>query len=76
MNDCGCDIVMVGGGIIGEEDIVYCPTHAAAPALLEALEAVKKFFGYTTEMPFELWAEAEDLEVIVDQALAAAKGGE
>ena len=39
-------------------------------SLVEALEATKKFFDYSPEMPFELLAEAEELQVIVKQALA------
>ena len=45
--DCGCNIMPCGceQGVYcpnGGYDIVYCPTHASAPALLEALEHLEK----------------------------------
>ena len=36
--DCGCQVrrEYVGGVIIGDDEIVRCPLHAAAPSLAEA----------------------------------------
>ena len=35
---CDCDILHLDGGILGEEVILYCPMHKAAPDMLAALE--------------------------------------
>ena len=43
--DCGCDIMPCGCEQLdcpnGGYDIVYCSTHAAAPAMLEALKLIR-----------------------------------
>ena len=59
---CGCRAVDVGEfgyEPFGELTILYCPTHAAAPALLAALERIRGEMG-----PVDY----------IDAAIAQAKG--
>ena len=68
VNTCGCDPICSfpsDSGCGYEGSIAYCPLHAAAPALLEALEAITKLPGFEPTESYGVQARA---------AIAQAKG--
>ncbi len=76
--DCGCGLRTVADSPIGHVgtptlgcDIVYCPVHAAAPELLEALKKVMENNPYhnTRVGLAEAWEEIQDVaQAAIDQA--------
>ena len=60
-----CDRIMVRGSSVVGGTAMECPLHAAAPILLEALEAVVE-----AEFGFGAWPE----ESVLRAAIAQAKG--
>ncbi len=66
--DCGCVIFSAGS-------FKFCPTHAAASTLLEALEAAGDLWGY---LPFDSGADIQEVAQRVAKlqraAILAAKG--
>ena len=66
---CGCKVSM-GYWWPQTYKLTYCPLHAAAPELLEALKDVKDYFwGDDTPVKTEY-----DVQEFAEQAIAKAKG--
>ena len=74
INNCGCTVVWVASGDFLEARIEYCPKHAAAPALYEALVALYKLFinEYGDGLGNGYWPELASLSEQVSAALALA----
>lgn len=62
---CGCEVLEHGLRITEQEyEIKYCPLHASAPALRDALEECKEYFDITWDAPrsqYELYKKMTTL---------------
>lgn len=78
MRNCGCSVESTSSGdedsatILCDQRIVYCPTHAAAPLLLEALEEMT---SYARKCPPDCPCGAENALLRARHAIRVARGG-
>ncbi len=71
--ECGCELVVptTADGGIGKIELLYCPKHAAAPAMFEALEEVSAFAEMATDDSVNIIEAFEYIDDMVRKCQAA-----
>ena len=71
---CGCSIVVPSVSTVGPNHVIsYCPTHAAAPALLAACEEAYEFLDDRTDTYPEPCEDVPALSVMITLKFAIDK---